>query len=246
MKHFLSLSLVLLATCLLPKTTCADSVSVNFLGVAGTGSEVGAAGVGLPYGVESSGVWTNFSMGGTTATDLSDDSGTATTLDITGFNPAGVEFFGAAYQGTPMNRGAAFYGPTGSNVRFQLDDIPYQSYDVIVYLTGFAGNTGSEIFLDDGTGASAQSFFWQTPNPANATLVQTTNTTGTAIPVANFATFSGLSGNSQLFRAQLISGGGGAIGGVQIVDTTAVPEPTSLCALGIIGLGLVARRRRNL
>ncbi|MEM7014067.1 MAG: hypothetical protein AAF585_21620, partial [Verrucomicrobiota bacterium] len=87
-----------------------------------------------------------------------------------------------------------------------------QRYDVIIYLTGFLANTGASV--TDGT----TTYFWQTPNPHDVALRETTNTDGVNIPVANYVIFSDLGGAEQLFSFDHVSGGGGGIGGFQVVS----------------------------
>ncbi len=163
-------------------------------------------------------------LGASLNLDLSDDSGTPTTLDVVFNNPGGANFFGPAYFGTPMHRGSAFYNGTGQNTMVQLSEIPYDAYKVIVYLTGFANNPGSQV--SDGI----TTYYWDTPDPGDATLVETTDTDpNDGYDVATYAIFGSdeapLTGSDYTLNFGLhlagtgVSGGGG-VGGFQLVEVT--------------------------
>jgi len=118
-----------------------------------------------------------------------------------------------------------------------ISSIPYSIYDLIVYFSsdtaGRAGtvNVGSTTYDFSTEGPAATS-------GANALFAQTTSTTG-ANPTADYAIFTGLSGNSQTITS-LVNGGGG-IAGFQIV---AVPEPSSMALAVMGGFGVLLMKRR--
>jgi hypothetical protein len=191
--------------------------------------------VTTPYGVITSSVWSNL-RSGQSGTNFPDDSAAATTLDAVSTNPGGESFYGAPYAGTPMNSGPAVYSGTTTAPTLTLNQIPYDEYDIIVYLTGFTANTGASI--SDGT----TTYYYQTPDPHDATLVQTLNTSGTGIPVANYAVFSNLTGTSQVLTIDHVDGGGAGLGGIQLVQ---IPEPGTAALLALGLLPLVRRRKSN-
>ncbi|HLP78370.1 MAG TPA: PEP-CTERM sorting domain-containing protein [Candidatus Paceibacterota bacterium] len=117
-----------------------------------------------------------------------------------------------------------------------LSSIPYAQYDLYVYFNAdTAGRTGTV-----NVGATTYDFTTlgnAANSGANALLTQTTDTAG-ANPGADYAVFSGLTGNSQTIAAAV--NGWGGIAGFQIV---AVPEPGSLALAGLGGLMVLGFRR---
>jgi hypothetical protein len=122
-----------------------------------------------------------------------------------------------------------------------LSHISFSLYNVIVYLSSDTdGRTGT---VSDGT----TTFSFTTMavaavdryNDSNAILTQTTDT-GSGNPSADYAVFSGLTGNSQTLTMNI---GGGGIAGIQIVD--AVPEPGTMALAALGGMSLLFWRRRQ-
>ena len=188
-------------------------------------------------------------------TDLIDDSGAATTVDIayTSFNDWNIigSHPGADLAGTYnkellngyLNAGPAGWGPPITSSQVSFSQIPYAQYDLIVYFS--ADVAGREGTVTDGT----TTYSFNTVGPAsvggvNALLLQTLDTGGTYTTAANYAIFSNLSSASLSVTVQMRDNDEwGGIAGVQLV---AIPEPASAAAL-LGGLGLLAaltRRRR--
>ncbi|USN99531.1 MAG: LamG domain-containing protein [Phycisphaeraceae bacterium] len=167
-------------------------------------------------------------------TDLIDDTGTATTLDITysSFNSWTVNEPTPANPGPDsdgtynrellngyLNAGYAPWGPPITYSEVALSDIPYGQYDIIVYFSSdVAGRAGD---ITDGT----TTYSFNTVGPASvsgadAVLAQTTDTAGTYATTANYAVFSGLLGHTQTIQVQMRDEDQWAgIAGFQIVKT---------------------------
>jgi hypothetical protein len=118
-----------------------------------------------------------------------------------------------------------------------LNAIPYSVYDIYVYFSSDAAgrvgtvNIGSTTYDYSTLGAAAV-------NGANASLIQTTDTTG-ANPSANYAVFSGLTGSTQTIDNYVNQWGG--IAAIQIVAT---PEPSSMALAVMGGFGVLLMKRR--
>jgi hypothetical protein len=214
----------------------------------------GTIGGSQQAGVALAANWNN-SWPSNPTTDLMDNSGAATTLDL-----AYASFNTWSIQGsTPgqdadgsynrnlingyLNSGPAAWGPPITNSYVSLSQIPYAQYDVYVYFSSDAA--GRNGIVTDGTSSFSFSTLGSASiSGANALLLQTTDTTGTN-PGANYAVFSGLTGGSQTFTVNPTSGNDQWLGiaGFQVV---AVPEPTAL-SLGALGvIAFISRRfRRN-
>jgi hypothetical protein len=187
-------------------------------------------------------------------TDLIDDSGAATTLDIgiTTFNSWSVMggHPGQDADGTYnkellngyLNAGPAPWMPAITYSQIAMTEIPYANYNIIVYFSSdVAGRAG-----DVTDGAANYSFLTVGPgsvNGANAVFAQTTDTAAAYTTTANYAVFAGLSGASQTVKVQMRDEDQWAgIAGFQVVQ---VPEPASFVLVGLCGLISLGRGRRS-
>jgi len=153
--------------------------------------------------------------------NLADNTGAATTLDITAasaFGPWRMSGTTPAQDsdGSFNKRMINPYLNAAGNTSVALAQVPYVRYDIYVYFSSdTAGRTGT---VTDGT--TTYSFTTIGPDSisgGNATLTQTTDTSG-GNPSANYAVFTNLSGASKTITCSIASGGG--ISSVQIVNTT--------------------------
>lgn len=191
-------------------------------------------------------------------TDLVDASGAATTLDISyaSFNTWSI------LGGTPgadadgslnrnllngyLNSGPASWGPPTTSSSVTLSQIPYASYDVIVYFSSDAAGREGQV------GDGVTTYYFNTVGPAsvsgaNAVLSATSVIDGTYLTAANYAVFTGLTGAAQTFTVQMRDNDEwGGIAGLQVVGATLVPEPAAAAAwLGAGGLLCAGVRRRR-
>lgn len=197
--------------------------------------------------------WNNSWPNNPTA-NLIDSTGAATTLSLTygSFNSYSVQgshpgqdangSYNKELLNGYLNSGPAAWGPSITNSYFTVSQIPYSVYNIIVYFNAdTAGRNGN---VTDGT----TTYYFSTMGSAsisgaNALFTQTTDTTG-LFPNADYAIFSGLSGNSQTITANALSGNDQWLGiaGFQVV---AVPEPGTLALAAFGGLTMLMFKRRN-
>lgn len=171
-------------------------------------------------------------------TDLNDDTGTPSTLDIA-YGSWGGWRIQASHPGADgdgsnnkellngyLNAGPAGWNPSVTASSVAISQIPYPKYNIIVYFSAdVAGREGS---VTDGT----TTYYFNSIGPAsiagsNAVLAQATATTTAGYSVgANYAIFSGLTGASRTITVQMRDNDEwGGIAGFQVVaDLTGMPE----------------------
>ncbi|MBL6922713.1 MAG: PEP-CTERM sorting domain-containing protein [Akkermansiaceae bacterium] len=221
-----------------PLVTNAAVVSVNLVQQFASAQTVDP---NTPYGVELAPFWTNTTSN--TPTNLRDNTGVATTLDLT-ISGGSRNVFGAAQiNDTSMKAGQLFSTPN-SGPLVTISEIPYDNFKVVTYLTGYNG-TNTQASISDGT-----TTYWWRPKPFAAALSQTSDTDpNDGIAQGNYAIFGSeqnpLTGNSVTLQALLgeSATAGAGIGGFQIVEV--VPEP-STGLLSLLALaGVILLRQRN-
>lgn len=244
---------VLVAGALTAATSQAQTVSANFS--SNDGSVTGSA------GVVSAANWNNYANGGfNQAADLMDDSGVASTLDLEWFSNSGTWFVSNPSPGDGSNgnmlNGYLNSGNTDPNAANEpaaltLQNIPYTSYDVYVYFNSDNGTrTGNILGQESDTGLGGSYVnpitYYFGYNADTSGFFQTTSTDSNVFTEANYAMFSGTLDFFNVEVRGTTNPEFGGIAGVQIVNTgTAIPEPGSIALLGLAGLGLITRRRRN-
>jgi hypothetical protein len=123
---------------------------------------------------------------------------------------------------------------------FTISQVPYAQYDLYVYFSSDAGGRTGTV-TDGATTFSFSTLGSASLAGANASLVQTTDT-GSGNPGANYAVFSGLTGDSQTVTVSIPDWGG--IAAFQVVS---IPEPSAfaLGAAGMVAFGMSRRFRRS-
>jgi len=139
-----------------------------------------------------------------------------------------------------LNAGPAAWNPPTTRTSVTLSQIPHGYYDIIVYFS--SDQAGREGQVTDGT----TTYYFSTLGAAsiagsNATFTRTTQTGSSAWPAANYAIFSGLTGEDRTVAVQMRDNDEwGGIAAIQIVPQVD-PLPTaklqiSLQAGGSTGL----------
>jgi hypothetical protein len=151
----------------------------------------------------------------------------------------------------------------GRAAEFALQNIPYATYDLYVYLSFDIYQSGSIQLFENGSVSGAQTplqygagmsyaplnEYGGYPDSGYTEITSTDPTNPTATGNAGgYVEFTGLTGLDQtldLLVNPASTNGGGGVSGFQIIDTSAVPEPSSI-ALLLAGLGMFGflRRRR--
>jgi len=178
------------------------------------GSIAGAASIGVNMGSNevsmatgdvagvtvSQGNWNNASGGSGSLSNVKNNSGTTTTLNVSwgGTSPGTwhVTANGTATGDAKMMNGYLDAADRARSAYVTLSQIPYATYDVYVYVGG--SNSGAKGKVNNGT--TAYSLTNGSINPGGdgfqvADYVVTTDT-GSAYPSANYAKFAGLTGSS--------------------------------------------------
>ena len=162
----------------------------------------------------------------TTVTDVLDTNGTPMTVS---YYSRGAEDYGDAY--APLLR-TILLDNIGDGAYVQVEDIPYESYDVYVYMTqnSLPDWRNGSIVVND----TANQFYYM-PEDADAAVVAETatrwggDTTAELQQVTLGQTvmrIAGLSGDRVKLRAIRGANGRGNIAAVQIVEVSTEPEPT--------------------
>jgi hypothetical protein len=173
-----------------------------------------------------------------TLLNLTDSGGFLTTMDITFTSPqTWGHDFGPSPTGDQQLNGN---GITDGTPTVTVSEIPYDKYDVVVYM-GIYSSRDSTYVLDDGTNTYERYVEvppWSEFDTTGWVQVSDLAVSDLLRERGNFTVFEKLSAES----FTLMSIGGGGINAIQVVEW--IPEPSSLC---LFGAGVVAalRRRRS-
>lgn len=186
-------------------------------------------------------------LSGSSSSSLVDSTGASTTLTGSYSSSLGssyVYLYGS--NSTPNNKiFSALIGATQPNTQngtLSLANIPYASYDLIVYLqdNNDSRNDGHiSISLAGGPTYTGLTFNSLDSSASPVVFTQITGSNGSG----NYVKFADLTGSTQdfTFNNSAFTYGAG-VSGFQIVE---VPEPASLALLGLGGALLLRRRRQS-
>ncbi|MEO5715459.1 MAG: glycoside hydrolase family 27 protein [Luteolibacter sp.] len=199
----------------------------------------GTVGSATSAGVEPVTNWNN-SWPDNPVTNLRDNTGAATTLDLTygSYNTysiknthPGLDANGSGNKellNGYLNAGPAAWNPSIIYSYVTISEIPHGYYDLIVYFS--SDGPGREGSVSDGAGTRYfSSIGAPSVNGANAVFTQTRQTSNSSYPSANYAVFSGLTGTSRTVTVQMRDNDEwGGIAGFQIVPRIDPLPATSL------------------
>jgi hypothetical protein len=215
------------------------SWNLNDWGDSPTGASPTAGVFAVPY-------WNDSWLDGGNTINLRDSAGAATTLDIGTASNSGTWSIGFVHVGLDgdgtMNREMlkGYLNGTGAaSTGVTLSQIPYAAYDIYVYFA--ADNSARVGTVTDGTTTYSFGVLDNMIAGSDALFAQTTDT-GLLFPEANYAVFSGLSGDSQTLSTSFLNAG--EYGGISAIQVVAVPEPSSFALVGAGLAGLLIFRRR--
>ena len=206
----------------------------------------GAIGLADSAGAVSVANWNDVFGVNASANDLLDSLGATTTLDVA-FTGGGNTFNNNGIDNPNQRLLSGFLDGTATAV---ISQIPYLTYDVYVYYNGFAGtNTQSWTATDVDSASTLFSYrgtqnSFDVYNSGSAHVSSSYATSGEALNnPGTYVLFSGMNGATLTIAR---SSGSNEIGisGIQIVDTTIIPEPSTVLAFGL-GAGIFALRRRR-
>lgn len=185
----------------------------------GTGTTVGTV---ASIGVESYANWQQFTgFPNWTATNIEDQTGSATTTDLvlaTGFGNRDTRAVGS---GDLFNMFTRAVGVSTSTTTLAYAQIPYTTYDIIVYVCEEASSpSGALLTVTDGT----TSYYYESQAADNfngGTFGQITSTdSGTPDTTGNYVRFSSITGASKTISLTN-SVASMTVVGIQLIEVTA-------------------------
>lgn len=256
-----SLTSTLVAVAVTLGAASAASISINFAENAGNQSFAGGTNLG-PLGTDSSN-WNNTADGGLTLTGdtingLIDDSGAATTANIT-WSAQGVWYNDQGISGDANKQNVGYLddglSANGPGIQITVTNIPYAQYKIYGLFSSDIGNTNATVTLLDFDvnsgnwvfgGAAADNTLSGYGSIADNNAAHGTDFTEiTSSVIGNYWTMGGLTSSTLTIDGQTTLNGGnvprGTLSGLIIEQ---VPEPSSAALLGLGGLALILRRRK--
>ena len=233
-RPFVLLSLAASLALFFVPNTRAAVISANFQGNQGSNALVEANSAGVVF-VNN---WNDVTTGTVSNVSLNDNTGAATSAKISYSGLSLGQGNGTNFSQLGNTRLMAGNIFLGGNAAVDLDftGIPYSQYDLYVYFDGsVAANQtqnytviGGPTLLGNDGGLTNESAFVQSINGSQG----------------DYVLFTGLTLSSFTLRSQGVGNQYAYLNGVQFVETTPVPEPSSVSLLGL-GAIVLARRVRS-
>jgi hypothetical protein len=238
-----------------------SAISMHFVAAPGEGGDPGhLLAPGDTAGVVAASNWNNVLTTApytSSASNLVDNTGlatganvVATALNTWSYGPNPYTNPNAIMMSSYLDGGSGFI--PGVNAVVDVTDVPYKTYEVIVYFSDSGGDpngTTGVYTLTDGNGASKTFFGWDTAQFAG-TFIQSTGTySGDPNSNGNYMIFYGISTSDfSLVASADPSLGGNLRAPVDSIQIVQLPEPTSVVLLLAGCVAPIARlvgKRRN-
>ncbi|MFD2158829.1 PEP-CTERM sorting domain-containing protein [Rubritalea tangerina] len=229
-------TIMLAASAALLGSVQAATISVNFTEDAGRANQqLGAADLAGRTGYEQTN-WNNVASNvAGPSLDLIDSTGATTTADVSW---ATTNVWGDGTANTDADAGVGnariargYKDDVGDGADFTVTNIGYATYTAVLYFSTDAGGGTYGNFTVNGVG------------PQTSTGTKEQYGTNPIWDDTNSLVITGLTGDLVVDGTR--DGANRAtIAGFQIIDTTAIPEPTSTALLGLGGMALILRRRK--
>lgn len=250
--HIVASAAVALLT--LGQLQAGEVISINVGGMDHTHDVLGSA------GVINAGNWNNLmNVDNPSGSSLLNSSGGTTTLSLS--SSGWVKNTFNAWGDDRKNMYSNFIGHQGDpigNATISLSSIPYATYDVYLYYTAFYMNNGGEIQTWTESQGGTTLYGLRGPSSGGqltgyqqyqtSSFATASSDADAAQLGGNYLVFSGLTAANLTLTSSDPNQTGfkmEGLAGLQIVEVSPVPEPSSLSLLGIAGSLLFAFRSRR-